>query len=68
MRIRLTRRLAESVDDVDLSHRRVGDFFDLSDRDGAMLIAEGWATKVETRGVRSTTDDKTARREPKRRT
>jgi hypothetical protein len=68
MRIRLTRRLAESVDDVDLSCHRVGDSFDLSDRDGGMLIAEGWAVKVDAvRALRSTANQ-TARREPKRHT
>lgn len=44
MRVRLTRRLAECVDGIDLSQRRVGDFLDLSLHDGEMLIAEGWAT------------------------
>ena len=44
MRVRLTRRLSEFIDDVDLSKRRVGDCFELSDHDAAMLIAEGWAS------------------------
>jgi len=44
MRVQLTRRLSERIDDVDLSKRRVGDCFDVSDRDAAMLIAEGWAS------------------------
>jgi hypothetical protein len=43
MRVRLTRRLAERIDDVDLSHDKVGDFIDLSRHDAEMLIAEGWA-------------------------
>jgi hypothetical protein len=43
MRVRLTRRLAERIDDIDLSRHRVGDLIDLSPRDAAMLIAEGWA-------------------------
>jgi hypothetical protein len=46
MRVRLTRRLAECVDGIDLKQRRVGDFLDLSSHDGKMLIAEGWATPV----------------------
>jgi hypothetical protein len=43
MRVRLTRRLAERIDDIDLSRHRVGDLIDLSPREAAMLIAEGWA-------------------------
>ena len=46
MRVRLTRRLAECVDGIDLSQTRVGDFLDLSPHDGKMLIAEGWAMPV----------------------
>jgi hypothetical protein len=42
MRVRLTRRLAERINDVDLSRRRVGDLFNLSPRDAEKLIAEGW--------------------------
>ena len=49
MRIRLTRRLSERIDDVDLSERRVGDCFELSDHDGAMLIAEGWVIRPKRR-------------------
>jgi hypothetical protein len=44
MRVRLTRRLAERIDDVDLSDRRVGDLIDMSAHDAELLIAEGWAT------------------------
>ena len=43
MLIRLTRKLAECVDGVDLSRSREGDVLDLSSREGELLIAEGWA-------------------------
>jgi hypothetical protein len=46
MRVRLTRRLAECINGVDLSRCRVGDLIDLSQPDAEMLIAEGWATPV----------------------
>jgi hypothetical protein len=46
MWIRLTRRLAERIDDVDLSHNQVGDLIDLSPHDAEVLIAEGWAIRV----------------------
>lgn len=42
-RIRLTRKLANSVNGVDLSTRRVGDIFDLRSEDASIVISEGWA-------------------------
>jgi hypothetical protein len=47
MWIRLTRRLADYIDGVDLSRRSVGDLLDLPDRDAEMLVAEGWALALE---------------------
>jgi hypothetical protein len=46
MRIRLTRRLAEQLNGVDLSRHAVGDTMDLSSCSGDMLIKEGWAMRV----------------------
>ena len=46
MRVRLTVKLAEMVNGVDLSRHREGDILDLSDRDAAMMIAGGWAELV----------------------
>ena len=43
MRIRLTRKLAECLDGVDLSRHCVGDVLDLSDREAGLLVAERWA-------------------------
>jgi hypothetical protein len=43
MLVRLTQRLAECIDGIDLSHRAVDDVFDLAPRDAELLIAEGWA-------------------------
>ncbi len=43
MRVQLIRKLAESVDGIDLSHCRVGDVIDLTLHDARLLIAEGWA-------------------------
>ena len=48
MRVRLTRRLAERINDVDLSQRSVGDIFDLLLRDARMLIAQGWAVPAHS--------------------
>lgn len=44
MRIRLTRKLADCVDGIDLSHYAVGDVLDLPEREAQLLIAEGWAS------------------------
>jgi hypothetical protein len=54
--VRLTRKFAERIDDVDLSDAAVGDQLDLSRRDAEVLIAEGWAERsVHVPG--STADD-----------
>ena len=43
MRIRLTKKFANVLNGVDLTHASVGRLMTVSDRDGEMLIAEGWA-------------------------
>ncbi len=43
MRIRLLKKLAEVINDFDLTHREVGEIFDCSQREGRMLVLEGWA-------------------------
>ena len=45
MRVRLTRKLADEIDGIDLSHDHVGDIIDLSTREAGTLIAEGWAER-----------------------
>jgi hypothetical protein len=49
MRVRLTRKLAERIDGVDLSSHHVGDVFDLPDLEAQLLIAEEWGTASERR-------------------
>jgi len=51
MRIRLTRRLAEKLNGVDLSHRRVGDLMELSTHDAEVLIAAKWGVAVESAAI-----------------
>ena len=46
MRVRLTAKLAEVVNGVDLSHYREGDVVELPERECRMLIAEHWAEMV----------------------
>jgi hypothetical protein len=43
-RIRLTRKLANRIDGIDLSHRRTGEIMEISSHDARLLMAEGWAT------------------------
>ena len=47
MRIRLTRKLAQLLNGVDISRRTVGDVIDLPDREAALLLAEGWALPAD---------------------
>lgn len=44
MQIRLTRKLADCIDGVDLSRYFVGDVLDLPEREAHLLIAEEWAS------------------------
>jgi hypothetical protein len=45
MRIRLTRKLAECLNGIDLSHYSVGDTLTVPRREAELLIAEGWASQ-----------------------
>ena len=46
MLVHLKVKLAEVVDGVDLSHFDEGDVIELSEADGQLLLAEGWAEPV----------------------
>jgi hypothetical protein len=43
MLVRLTRKLANCLDGVDLSHFHVGDLIEVPRHDAQVLMAEGWA-------------------------
>jgi len=43
MRIRLTRKLSQRLNGVDISRQSVGDVVDLPRHDAELLLAEGWA-------------------------
>jgi hypothetical protein len=47
MHIKLLRKFALVINDVDLTHISVGDVVDLDPRDAFLLIAEGWAELVD---------------------
>ena len=54
MRVRLTRKLAEMIDGVDLSANQVGDVLELNAREASLLVAEGWG--IHERRARSRED------------
>ena len=43
MRVRLTRKLADRIDGVDLRGHQVDEVFDVPPRDAHLLMAEEWA-------------------------
>ena len=43
MRVRLTRKLADAIDGVDLRGHEVDEVFDVSPKDADLLMAEQWA-------------------------
>lgn len=45
-KVRLTRKLAQMINGIDLSAVDTGDQFELSAREAELLIAEGWAAPV----------------------
>jgi hypothetical protein len=51
-RVRLTKKLAEVIDGVDLSRHVVGETLTVSPLEARLLIAEGWAEKSEPRRYR----------------
>ena len=74
MQIRLTRKFAETIDGIDLSHHVVGDVFNLSRPDAQLLVAEGWAStdlhpdRAANRPARAEAADLQRHRSRKRRT
>ena len=64
VQVRLTKKLAEVIDGIDLSDRRVGDVVDLPRHDAEILLAEGWASAVDSApsaGARRLADDRQRR-------
>jgi hypothetical protein len=43
VRVRLTKKLAEEIDGVNLAGRQVGDVMNLSEKEAKLLLAEEWA-------------------------
>lgn len=47
VRVRLIRKLAERINDIDLSGCAIGDILDLPLHSARLLIVEGWAVPVD---------------------
>jgi hypothetical protein len=55
MKVRLTRKLAEQIDGIDLEGRAPGDLLDLSPEQARLIVAEQWA--IPERRVQETSTD-----------
>ena len=51
MKIRLTKRLARFLNGIDLSDAQAGEVMDVSEREAALLVREGWAAPIEEGGT-----------------
>ena len=49
MRVRLVKKLADMIDDIDLSRARIGDILTLRFEQALLLVAEGWAVPHASR-------------------
>ena len=59
MRIKLTRKLSDAINDIDLRPFSVGDVIDLERPSAEMLVAEGWAERMRDAGhMRATADER----------
>jgi len=61
VRVRLTRKLAEALNGLDLRPFAIGEVIDLADPLAQMLIAERWAEATVRIDVPATADDRSAR-------
>ena len=55
MKVRLTKKLAEMVDGIDISACVEGDVIELSERRAELLIAEAWAEPVHAHALETRT-------------
>jgi hypothetical protein len=58
VRVRLTRKLSEAINGLDLRPFHVGQVLDLADPLGRMLIAERWGEEVVPLDQQATADDR----------
>jgi hypothetical protein len=66
MKVRLTRKLAEYIDGVDLRGHQTGDLLELPSPDADLLVAERWAVVEQRRDADSTAPKRRATDYPQR--
>lgn len=64
VKVRLTRKLAQIINGIDLSGARTGEELELSTRDAELLISEGWAALVDSAHERAPRSIRRARKRP----
>ena len=64
IRVRLTRKFAQIINGIDLSRARAGEEIDLSPREAELLVAEGWASLIDTAHDKSKRPARKTRRSP----
>ena len=57
VKVQLTRKFAQMLNGVDLSHWLVGEVVDVPEREAQMLIAEAWASPLSSSRERATAND-----------
>lgn len=60
VKVRLTRKFAQMINGIDLSSARPGEELELSPHEADLLIAEGWAARVDS------ADDRPPRRKSRK--
>ena len=60
VRVRLTRKFAQVINGIDLTGVAAGEQIDLTPREAELLVAEGWATPIDS------ADDRPRRRRTRR--
>ena len=61
MRIRLIRKLSNVLNGLDLRPHQVGEIIDIGQAPADMLVAEGWAERVDAPLNRATADERHTR-------
>ena len=61
VRIKLIRKLSNVLNGLDLRAHKVGDVIDIGDAQADMLVAEGWAERLDGPLDRATADERNTR-------
>ena len=61
-KVRLTRKFADRLDGVDLSKARSGEQIEVTEHEAELLIAEGWAVRVDDKATAHDNSNRRRRR------